>query len=71
MAADDHRIGQGQGGFKNTSKNISMPCISYLEASAKQQLDSIRFLADVHLTTKKSGPDKTQQRSQDHSKCNS
>lgn len=29
-----------------------MPSISYLEASAKQQLDLIRLLADMHLTTK-------------------
>lgn len=71
MAADDHSVGQGWGGSKNTFKNTSMPSISHLEASAKQQLDLIRFLADMHLTAKESGPDKTQQRSQDHSKHNS
>lgn len=39
-------------GSKILSKNASMPSISYLEASAKQHLNLMIFLADMHLTIK-------------------
>jgi len=39
-------------GSEILSENVSMPPVSYLEASAKQQLYLIRSLTDIHLITK-------------------